>query len=152
METIVEDKFRAILQANNILIQPEDYERLAVRFDGACAEFVEALIREKLISQHKACKLWADSLSLAYVDPISSLVMPEALEKIPHNIALKTGVLPLYRIDAHLTVAMSDPFNESTMRRLEGISGLRISPVFALPCQIRDAIEVHYSSEVSIQA
>ncbi len=112
---------------------------------------MEALIREKLITHERGCKLWADSLSLAYVDPISSLVMPEALDKIPQNIALKTSALPLYRINAHLTVAMSDPFNESTMRRLEGISGLRISPVFALPCQIRDAIEVHYSSEVSIQ-
>ncbi len=151
MDAIIEDKFLSILQANNILIHSEDYERLAVRFDSGSAEFVEALIRENLVAHHKACKLWADSLAVAYVDPLSSLVMPEALEKIPHDIASKTGALPLYRIDTHLTVALSDPFNESTMRRLEGISGLKVSPVFALPCEIRDAIEVHYSSEVSIQ-
>ncbi len=151
MGVIVEDKFLELLQANRILISPEDYERVAVRHDRGSPEFLEALVKENLIECSKACKLWGDSLGIAYVDPLSSLVMPEATEKIPQDIAKKTRSLPLYLVDSVLTVAMCNPFDVQTLRRLEGIARLTVSPVFALPCEILDGIELHYSSEVSIQ-
>ncbi len=47
---------------------------------------------------------------------------------------------------------MADPTDAVLRKRLEGIAGMKISPLFSLPAEIHDAIEVHYSSDKDIES
>ena len=111
---------------------------------------VEDAVLKGLIGKRQAGELWANKLSVAYLDPIQSVITDEALSLIPEEIARKAGVLPLYFLNNVLTVSTSDPQNEELIRRLKFISGHEISPIFGFPSEIKDAIEIHYSSEEDV--
>jgi type II secretory ATPase GspE/PulE/Tfp pilus assembly ATPase PilB-like protein len=111
---------------------------------------VEAVVTAGLVPHADACRVWSERLGIAYIDPINTIASPEATALVPAEIVRKAQVLPLYVIDGVITLAMADPLDKAMVRRLEGITGLKISPMFALPTEIRAAIELRYSSEKDI--
>lgn len=139
------------MEESNVLIPKDVYDILAKKHGEGTLEFLEALIREEYITKHLACRLWCDSLETSYVDPLSTIVMPAAMNRMPREIAEKAKVMPIYEIDGVLTVCMTDPQDQKLVQRLEGIVGQKISPVFALPSELNNAIDVHYSNEISIK-
>ncbi len=116
---------------------------------GSLAQ-LQALIDQKVISRDEATRQWANSIGIAYVDVFSSVITDDAVTCIPEEIAQKGKILGLYIIDGVLTVAMASPQDTELIRRLEQITQLPISPVFALPCEIDDAIAIRYTTEKSL--
>jgi type IV pilus assembly protein PilB len=135
------EKVRAIID-----IAQDEVESLLQKHGKADLEYVRMLIEAEVIGKERACRIWADTIEISYVDPLASIVTPEALKLIPREIAEKGGAIGLYLIDNVLTVAVSDPSDEQLKARLEAITQYSISPVFALPVEIQDAISIHYSS------
>ena len=118
---------------------------------GTTAMFVQAIIDEKILPKDEACRYWADSMSVAYVDPFASVITEEAIEKIPMEVAKKVKAIGLYVLNGVLTVAMAGPADAELGRRISQIAQMPISPVFALPREIEDAISVHYCTEKGLE-
>ncbi|MBL9199201.1 MAG: type II/IV secretion system protein [Opitutaceae bacterium] len=118
---------------------------------GETTELLQAVIDEKYLTKDEACRYWADALNVAYVDPFASLITEEAVEKIPVEVAKKARTVGLYIVDGVLTVAMADPSNADLIRRIGQIAQMPVSPVFALPREIDDAIAIHYCTEKGIE-
>jgi type IV pilus assembly protein PilB len=118
---------------------------------GENVELVQAIIDEKLLPKDDACKLWADTFGIAYVDPFASVITDEALEKIPVEIAKKTKAIGLYVLHGVLTIALATPGDAELVKRLGQIAQMPVSPVFALPREIEDAIAIHYCTEKNIE-
>jgi len=137
--------------------------RVTPHFDGE-AELVEtgrkhgagtlahlqALIDAKVLTKEEACRLWANSLGIAYVDVLASAITEEAVAKIPLTIARKIKAIGMYLIDGVLTVALGSPEDKDLVRRLEQIAQVPVSAVFCLPCEIDDAISIQYSTEKTL--
>ncbi len=111
---------------------------------------LQAIIDEKLLSKDEACRLWANSIGIAYVDVLASAITDEAVARIPLTIAKKIKAMGLYLIDGVLTVALANPQDKDIVRRLEQITQVPVSPVFCLPCEIDDAISIQYSTEKTL--
>jgi type II secretory ATPase GspE/PulE/Tfp pilus assembly ATPase PilB-like protein len=111
---------------------------------------LQAIIDEKLLSKDEACRLWANSIGIAYVDVLASAITDEAVAKIPLAVAKKVKAIGLYLIDGVLTVALASPQDKDLVRRLEQIAQVPVSPVFCLPCEIDDAIAIQYSTEKTL--
>jgi type IV pilus assembly protein PilB len=118
---------------------------------GDSPDVVQAVIDAKMIVKDDACRFWADTMNVAYVDPFVSVVTDEAIEKIPLEVAKKTRSIGLYIFNGVLTVAMAAPDMPETVKRLGQIARVPVSPVFALPREIDDAIAIHYSTEERIE-
>jgi type IV pilus assembly protein PilB len=118
---------------------------------GYVPELVEAIIDEKLLPKDDACKLWADAMEVAYVDPLASVITDEAIARIPVEIARKTRAICLYVLNGVLTVAMATPGDADLIKRLSQIVQMPVSPVFALPREIADAISIHYCTEKNLE-
>ncbi|HSY53120.1 MAG TPA: GspE/PulE family protein [Opitutaceae bacterium] len=118
---------------------------------GASLALLQNVIDGKLLPKDDACRLWADSLGVAYVDPFSSVVTDEAVAKLPVDIAKKTKALPLYILGEGLTIAIATPDDADLVKRLSHIAGMTASPVFALPREIDDAIAIYYATEENIE-
>ncbi len=118
---------------------------------GDSPEVVQAVIDAKMIVKDDACRFWADTMNLAYVDPFVSVITDEAIEKIPLEVAKKTKSIGLYIFNGVLTVAMSAPDMQETVKRLGQIARVPVSPVFSLPREIDDAIAIHYSTEERLE-
>ncbi|HVU24249.1 MAG TPA: GspE/PulE family protein [Opitutus sp.] len=118
---------------------------------GVTLDLVLALIEDKILPKEDACRHWADSLGVAYVDPFASVITDEAVERIPVEIAKKTNAIGLYVINGVLTVATSTPGDAELIKRLGQIVQMPVSPVFALPREIEDSIAIHYCTEKNLE-
>lgn len=112
---------------------------------------VQSIVDGKLASKDDACRLWADSLNVAYVDPFASVTTDEAVQRLPLEIAKKVRAIGLYIINGVLTTAMATPNDTDLVKRLGQIAQMPVSPVFALPKDIEDAILIQYSSEKNLE-
>lgn len=118
---------------------------------GETPQLIQAIVEEKFLSKDEACRYWADTMNVAYVDPFASVVTDEATSKLPVEIAKKVKAIGLYVVDGVLTVAMSAPSDAALIRRLSQIAQMQVSPVFALPREIEDAIAVYYCTEKGLE-
>jgi type IV pilus assembly protein PilB len=114
---------------------------------GVSVALVQAIADRRLVSKETVCRLWADSLERAYVDPFASVITDEAIARFPVDIAKRANAIGLYVIDGVLTTAMSTPEDADLIARLGEIARMPISPVFALPKDIEDAIIIQYASD-----
>lgn len=111
---------------------------------------LQAIIDRRILTKEEACRLWSNSIGIAYVDVLASAITDEAIAKIPFTVAKKVKAIGLYLIDDVLTVALGTPDDKELVRRLEHIAQVQVSPVFCLPCEIDDAISIQYSTEKSL--
>jgi type IV pilus assembly protein PilB len=118
---------------------------------GDVPDLVQAMVDAKMVSKDDACRAWADTMNVAYVDPFVSVITDEAIEKIPLEVAKKTKSVGLYIFNNVLTVAMAAPDELETVKRLGQIARVPVSPVFALPREVDDAIAIHYSNEERLE-
>ncbi len=72
---------------------------------------------------------------------------PELTQLIPYQVAKRHQVLPLFRQDRELTLAMRDPSQLSLLTDIEFLTGLQIIPVLASEEQLTVAIEKHYTEQ-----
>jgi type II secretory ATPase GspE/PulE/Tfp pilus assembly ATPase PilB-like protein len=131
-----------------------DYEQevdALVEQHGVSLQMVREVVERKYAAKDDVCRLWADGMGVAYVDPFASLITDEALEKIPVEIAKKAQAIGLYAINGVLTTAMAKPDDVELVKRLGQIAQMPISPVFSLPHEIDDAIVIHYSSDKNLE-
>lgn len=118
---------------------------------GRSPALLQAVIDKHLITSEVACRMWGDSIGVAYVDPFASVITEEAIEKLPLEIAQKTKSIGLYILDGVMTTAMATPDNAALVERLSQIAQVTISPVLALPREIEDAITINYCSEQNLE-
>ena len=118
---------------------------------GDSVELLQAVIIDKLASKDDACRFWADAMNVAYVDPFASTITEEAIEKIPAEVAKKAKAIGLYIIDGVLTAAMAAPGDAELVKRISLIAQIPVSPVFAMPREIEDAIAIHYCTEKNLE-
>jgi type II secretory ATPase GspE/PulE/Tfp pilus assembly ATPase PilB-like protein len=123
----------------------------AIEQHGEGLELLESLVEDKLLAKDTACRLYADSLGVAYVDPFSSLITESAIAALPAEIARKVTAIGLYVIDGVLTAAFADPLDADTVKRVSKIAQMPVSPVFAIRRDIVDAINIQYSNEKSLE-
>lgn len=122
-----------------------------IRHGGATIGLLEELIEKELVAKDSACRIWGESLGIAYVNPLTSVITEEAINLIPREIAEKASVLGLVVIEGVLTLAMATPEDNALLKRMEGIAGCPVSPVFAPPKEIQDAIKLNYVEEGNLQ-
>lgn len=140
-----------LLQEHHVTLSDEVYDRALLSADEGSLDLIEYLIEEGIVSKEIACRIWSDRIQSAYVDPLSTIISEEAISSIPLEIARKGNVMPLYEIESALTVAMPDPYNKALIDRLAAITGKDISAVFCLTTEVQHAIELHYSTDQSVE-
>lgn len=118
---------------------------------GGNISLLQAVVDSKYATKDDACRLWADSLGVAYVDPFASVTTDEAVQRLPVEIARKARAIGLYVINGVLTTAIATPNDTELIKRLGQIAQIPISPVFALPRDIEDSILIQYSSEQNLE-
>lgn len=119
---------------------------------GVSVTLVQDIVARNFAKKEDVCRVWANSIGYAYVDPFSSVITDEALARIPVEIAKKALAVGLYVVEGVLTTALATPDDAELVSELSQLVQMPISPVFALPREIEDAIVVHYSSDKNLEA
>ncbi|MDH5376785.1 MAG: ATPase, T2SS/T4P/T4SS family [Gammaproteobacteria bacterium] len=133
-----------------VLLKEEGYIteqmiKYALRVQKATGDRLgDALLKLRLVNDTEIAQVLAKQSNQHFQELHGMTPIAEALKQVPYNFATKHEVLPLEVTDGKLLIAISDPFDDSTLSRLGVYSSypleIRVSPA----SQIRRLTEQFY--------
>jgi type II secretory ATPase GspE/PulE/Tfp pilus assembly ATPase PilB-like protein len=83
------------------------------------------------------------------VDPSGLAIGMEIIGLVPADLVSKYNILPLWRENGRLAVAMTDPFQPQVLEDLRLVTGCFIQRYYAEPAQLENAVLRFYGSNVA---
>jgi len=105
----------------------------------------QILIREKLISEETLLKFIENNLHIPYINLEDYSLDQECLAFISAEDAKKYKIIPLFRIEDALTIAMADPLDLFVLNNLIKSVNCQIEPVICSERLILEAVNKFYS-------
>lgn len=134
------------------IIREEELNPLVNKCNGDRLAVLQQIARAKPSRKELLGRLWGDSIGFSYVDMDKTLFQPQAVEKLPENMARKLKIIPIYQIGDVVTIAAASPEDAGTIRMVGDLIRAQVSPVFSFAEDILDAIEIQYKSKDQITA
>jgi len=104
------------------------------------------LIRLGFISEEQLARFVGDRAHVPYVDIKNYTIDRTVLEMIPEKVARSYRVIPLFKIENVLTIAMSDPMDIISADDISKVAGCRVEPAIASAESINIAIDQWYGA------
>ena len=104
----------------------------------------EVLVEQHAIAPETLATMLSFQLNVPIIDLKQFKIQPEAVARIPEELAREHNVLALALEGDTLTVAMDEPQDLQTIDLLAARTGLRIRPVIPLHGGIREAVNSQY--------
>lgn len=105
------------------------------------------LITSNLITEEKLLKFLESKLHIPYVDLKDYSLDTKCLDFISFNDAQKYKIIPLFKIENVLTVAMADPLDLFAIDKIVEKTGCDIEPVISAEHLVLKKIEEYYKSD-----
>ena len=112
----------------------------------------EVLVETGLVDEHVVLTCLSEHLGLPWVKLRPGLVDPLVVDTIEKELAERHLLLPMFKVEDALTVAMAEPQALLVIDDLERTTGLKILPVVALAENIQDFIKQYYAANVKIDS
>jgi type IV pilus assembly protein PilB len=109
----------------------------------------QILIELGYITQPQLCEALAVQAGIEKVDLASVSIGGEIIGLVPADLVSKYNILPLWRENGRLAVAMIDPFQPQVMEDLRLVTGCLIQRYYAEPSQLEHAVLKFYGSNVA---
>ena len=133
------------------------YEQLENAQEIACVQSInvaQALIKMKLITEQSLLSFIEAKLHIPFVELENYSLDTKCLKYISFNDAIKYRVIPLFKIEKTLTVAMSDPLDlfaiDKIVESIDENSEFEIDPVLASDIAIQNKIEEYYNTNSAV--
>lgn len=129
------------------ILSEDACQRLSERFQEDAFAVLLHLVQTIPSQRVDLGRLWSDSLNVSYVDLKTTLFQHSVVHKLPEDFARKNQMILLYQFGEMATAALSNPQAQFIVKEAERLVGNPISPVFAFPDEIEEAIEIEYKAE-----
>jgi type IV pilus assembly protein PilB len=142
------EKFFELLLEKDLLTK-EDVFKLSKIYKGDSFAIFKRLcqgFRGGAANKFELGIIWGDSIGFSFVELGKTLFQSEVVHQLPEKFARKNKIIPIYQFGDIVTLATANPRDASVLANAESIINKKVSPVFALPEEIEDAIEIHYQS------
>lgn len=107
------------------------------------------LVELGYVTQEQLASFIGAKIHVPYVNIADYDVDPQVLELIPEMIARRYRVLPLFKIEDVLTIAMSDPLDIVSIDDMAAVAGCQVEPVIASEESIGAATDEYYKMDGS---
>jgi type IV pilus assembly protein PilB len=107
------------------------------------------LVRMDLIAEEDLLDLLVERLYLPRVDLEGCAIGAEVLRLVPEKIAREHGILPLFKIQNVLTVAMADPLDAVALEAVSAHTNCEVEIAVARASAVADAIRQYYGDSGS---
>ncbi|MGQ9603072.1 MAG: GspE/PulE family protein [bacterium] len=101
----------------------------------------EVAIEEGLATEDQIAMALAKQLKVPYISLESVAIDEEIVKLVPEAMARALKVIPLFKVDKAVTVAMADPTDSEAIKELRFVTGCDIEPVVARQDEVMHAIE-----------
>jgi len=126
------------------LVTDEQLGPLRQEADSTGEGLVDTLVAKKIISAGQVAQAKASQFGVEFVNLGEMQLTDEVISAVPRHIAKKYNVVPVYRHDNTVTVALSDPSDLDTLDSLRHLLNMEVEPRVASPEDIEEAIGKYY--------
>jgi type IV pilus assembly protein PilB len=134
------------------IVPEEQFSVLEKKYEDDSMGLLDHLVYRGVAPKSVLGRLWGDSLGYAFVDLDKTIFQSEIVFKMPADIARQYRMIPIYQVGATITVSTPDPANREAFVKAEKAVGLPLSPVFSLPTDVDDAIDIYYQTTNAVEA
>jgi len=106
----------------------------------------EVLVELNFLTQDQIMAALAECYGVPFARITPRVADPRVTDALPRDFIESHCVLPLFRVDGVLTVAVSEPANLFLVEEIERISGLRVQIVASTAADIRSTLQSHLPS------
>ena len=107
---------------------------------------LEALMRMGRVTQMDVTKALASQFGMDTINLAEYRVPDDVIALVPRHIARRYKIVPIYKHDNTLTVAISDPLDVDTVDSLRYILKVNVEPVVASQTDIENSLTRYYGS------
>jgi type IV pilus assembly protein PilB len=132
------------------LVSYEDIEKAHELAVSQNVNIGQILIKSNLITEEVLLKFLESKLHIPYVDLKDYTLDTRCLSYISFNDAQKYKIIPLFKIENVLTVAMADPLDLFAIDKIVEQTGCDIEPVVSAESLVLKKIEEYYNSASSV--
>ncbi|MBI2009971.1 MAG: type II/IV secretion system protein [Candidatus Chisholmbacteria bacterium] len=138
-----------LLERGDLTQSNYDQLKLESANTGRAAE--DLLDERQVVSPEKLAEAKATYYNIPLVHLADMGVSPEAMNRVPENVARRYHLFPfgIDRADNTLEVAMQDPLDLQAIEFVEQKSGMRLKPALATATDIEAAIAERYAQSLS---
>src|SRR5712672_1390383 len=126
------------------LVTDEQLGPIRQEADSTGEGLVDTLVAKKLISAGQVAQAKAAQFGVEFVNLGEMRLPDDVISAVPRHIAKKYNVVPVYRHDNTVTVALSDPSDLDTLDSLRHLLNMEVEPRVASPEDIEEAIGKYY--------
>jgi len=145
-----DDYVLEILQEEGVLSDEDVEEARASAVDGMTP--VDMLIDLGVLSEQDLLGMLAQHFGMEFVDLEGIDVPNEVLGLVNTETARRYRVVPLYKHDDTLTVAVSDPLDYDSLDSLRYMLKCNVDAVVATRTQVQKFLDEHYATEADMEA
>ena len=128
------------------LVTNEDILKARERAKAENIGVVDALVLNGRISHMDVSKALASQFGMDTINLAEYRVPDDVLALVPKHIARRYKIIPVYKHDNTLTVAIHDPMDVDTVDSLRYILKMNVEPVVAAKTDIESSITRYYGS------
>ena len=153
METSVTNKTLEKLKYDLVRAGLVPYETIEQEEEIANAQNInigQALINSGAITEDAILKFLEAKLHIPYVNLDDYTLDPKCLKYISISDAKKYRIIPLFKIEETLTVAMADPLDLFAIDKIIETAECSIEPVISSEASIRKKIDEYYKSDITV--
>jgi type IV pilus assembly protein PilB len=107
------------------------------------------LVRQGFLSEKALVEFMSRQFRIRLVELEQIAIQPELIKLIPAPLAKKFLMIPIQRVGATLTVAMSDPTHMVALDDVKFMTGYNIEPVLVTESALAEAIRKYYGGKIA---
>ncbi len=105
---------------------------------------VDALVQMGAVQKSDVIKALANQFGMEFISLSGHEIDKELLDLVPAEVARRYKIVPVYRIENAITIALGDPLDVETVDSLRYVLHAEVSPVVAMPEEIEAALDKFY--------
>ena len=109
------------------------------------------LLKMGFVTEEAMIKMLGSQMGIPHVDLSEIVIDQNAVKSVPEQMARRYQVLPLFRKERTLTLAMVDPLNVFAIDAVRQATGLEVQPVVGREQEVLKAINRYYSITSSME-
>ncbi|MCA9839445.1 MAG: Flp pilus assembly complex ATPase component TadA [Trueperaceae bacterium] len=125
-------------------VNDEDLQQAIARHAELGGRLADLLVNIGVISEQRIARAIEESIGIPLVNLPRVDVMPDALSKIPADLALDLRAFPFALEGNRLRVAFEDPLDALAIEEIEDSSDFTVEPYQALHKELQWALATHY--------
>lgn len=131
------------------VISPDQLNQALSKQRESGLKLGQALVDMDFITNERLTEILSEQSGIPHVWLRSGLVDPKIVNIIPKEKALLYQIIPMFKVENELTLAMTDPYAVYIMEDVEKTTGCKVLPVLCRVLDIQKFIDEYYSENIN---